>query len=78
MYKISVQKITDIVYDEYENRYFNKKTGAEERYNYKDEEEQVTKKMLTGKKLQRTEQETIFEQKLEDLDIKKLATFLNQ
>lgn len=78
MYKITIEKVTETEYTEMESIYYD--TAGKK---YKDaydcpSEGRRRKEEATGRMRLRTDKEIIYEQKLDDLDMKKLAIFLNQ
>lgn len=78
MYKITVEKITTTEYPETKTVYYDNvtKKNYDSSYDIKgDDFEQ--RKIETGKRLVRKDEEKVFEQIKDDVDISKLAVFLN-
>lgn len=75
MYEITIRKITVTEYPETDYRWVKKDTKEPCDYDSRDSEKEYFK---TGKMLKREDSEELYTQRLDELDVKKLAVFLNQ
>lgn len=78
MYKITVEKITITEYPEKKEIFYDNVTKKSYNSQYDFQGDDYKRSYTeTGKKLIRKDEETVFEQTLEDLNIGQLAVFIN-
>lgn len=77
-YKITVEKITVTEYPELKEVFYDNVTKKNYNSKYDFEGNDYKRSNVeTGKKLIRKDEEQVFEQSIDDLDVSKLAVFLN-
>lgn len=75
MYKITIEKVTQTEYPKTETKYFNEETGKQEEYKYN--EDQNREEFKTGEILMREETETIYTQRIDEIDLTSIIDAVN-